>query len=357
MKYWLFLIVIILCLSSFGLADDVLNFSTYMNIVKVSSDKITKIPKISLLKEMISIKNEKCKYTRQWNNYILSPVCLINKQLPNFEYKDVIDNIWADIDWFETIYNDLNKNFVYESTDIYFEWYKSFMPWDDIQKYILINLQKKWKKISIPIKYIYYEKSRELWIFVVGKDLSMLKNCTKQNYNVAINSLDNFLLYPWESLNINKHIAYLPWYCKWSWPQDLMFFGGVCGFASQLFRIALIHPDIEVVKRYWHSVWLTAYYGDDVYGDDAAIYENSKQFEIKNNFKDEVYFKVFDRWNYKYLLAITPTKSVKWVNINKTQISNLSAKLEKQIYDKKSWKILDNITFDSKYSSKSSAIR
>ena len=57
------------------------------------------------------------------------------------------------------------------------------------------------------------------------------------------------------------------------------------------------------------------------------------------------------------MLAITPTKPVKWVNINKTQISNLSAKLEKQIYDKKSWKILDNIIFDSKYSSKSSAIR
>jgi len=61
-------------------------------------------------------------------------------------------------------------------------------------------------------------------------------------------------------------------------------------------------PDIEIVKRYPHSIRLVPYYSDYVFGDDAAIYEMSKQFEIKNNSNHTTYFKVLKQDNASYLV-------------------------------------------------------
>jgi hypothetical protein len=357
MRYLIWLIIISLCTLSFGLTDEIVNFSDYMKNINTLSVYSKKIPKISLLKKLILVKDEKCEYQITWNNYVLSPICLLRKEFPNVPYKTIIDKIRSDLDWFNEIYNDSSKNFIYESTIPLFQSYKSFMPKSDRQKYLLASLQQQWKKISIPEKYIYYEKSKEFWFFVVRKDLSLLKPCTKQNYKVALNSFDNFILSPWKTINLNEYISYLPWYCKWTWPKNLMFYGWVCWFASQLFRTSLINPDIEIVKRSWHSVWLTAYYSDYIYWDDAAIYQNNKQFEIKNNSDKEIYFKVLDKWEFNYFVAIMPEKSSKWVNINKVQIWDLSAQVIKETYDMESWKIKNNQVFDSRYDSKNDAVR
>ena len=51
---------------------------------------------------------------------------------------------------------------------------------------------------------------------------------------------------------------------------------------SQLFRVSLINPDIVINKRYPHNEWFVQYYWENIWGDDAAVYEYSKQFEIKN---------------------------------------------------------------------------
>jgi vancomycin resistance protein YoaR len=51
---------------------------------------------------------------------------------------------------------------------------------------------------------------------------------------------------------------------------------------AQVFRTALIHPSIAIVKRRPHNERFVQYYGAEVGGDDAAVYEMSKQFEIKN---------------------------------------------------------------------------
>ncbi len=357
MKYLILLIIMLLYTLSFGLTDEIVNFSDYMKNINTLSVYSKKIPKISLLKKLILVKDEKCEYQITWNNYLLSPVCLLRKEFPDIPYKTIINKIWPDLEWFNEIYNDSSKNFIYESTIPFFQWYKSFMPKSDRHKYLLASLQQQGKRLLIPEKYIYYEKSKELWFFVVRKDLSLLKPCTKQNYKVALNSFDNFILSPWKTINLNEYISYLPWYCKWTWPKNLMFYGGVCWFASQLFRTSLINPDIEIVKRSWHSVWLTSYYSDYIYWDDAAIYQNNKQFEIKNTSDQEMYFKILDEWEFNYLIAISPKKSSKWVNINKTQIWNLSAQVIKEIYDIESGKIKNNQIFDSVYSSKNDAVR
>lgn len=357
MKYSIWFIIILFCMLSFSLADDIVSFSDYTKNMNTLTIYSKKIPKISLLKKLVLIKDEKCEYRKNWNNYILSPVCLLKKSLPEIPYKTIVNKIWEDLDGFNAIYNDSSENFTYESTTPFFQWYKSIMPKSDRQKYLLASLQQQWKKISIPEKYIYYEKSKELWFFVVRKDLSLLKKCTKQNYKVALSSFDNFILASWEVVNLNKHISYLDWYCKWTWPQDLMFYGWVCWFASQLFRTSLINPDLEILKRSWHSVWLTAYYSDYIYWDDAAIYQNNKQFEIKNNSEDEIYFKTLDKWDFNYFVAIMPEKPSKGINISKVQIWSLSAQVVKETYDIESWKIRDNQVFDSSYNSRNAAVR
>lgn len=357
MKYLIWFVIIFVFTLSFGFAQDTLTFSQYMKNINTLSVYGKKLPKISLLNKLILIKDQKCEYIMDWKNYILTPVCLLRKEFPDIPYKKLVDEIWSDIDWFDRTYNDSSEKFTYESTNPFFDWYKSIMPKSDRQKYLLASLQEQGIKISIPEKYLYYEKSKNLWFFVVSKDLSLLKPCTKQNYKVALNSFDNFILSAWETMNLNKHISYLDWYCKWSGPKDLMFYGWVCWFASQLFRTSLISPDIEVVKRYWHSVRLTAYYSDYIYWDDAAIYQNNKQLEIKNTSNQEMYFKVLDKWDFNYFVAIVPQKSSQWVNITKKQIWNLSAQVVKEVFDISSWKIKTTKVFDSRYDSKNWAVR
>jgi vancomycin resistance protein YoaR len=70
-------------------------------------------------------------------------------------------------------------------------------------------------------------------------------------------------------------------------------------------------PTIEITKRYPHSEWLVPYYSDYVFGDDAALYQMSKQLEIKNIGSDEMYFKVLEKGNGNYFVIITPKKTNK----------------------------------------------
>lgn len=90
-----------------------------------------------------------------------------------------------------------------------------------------------------------------------------------------------------------------------------MFYGGVCGAATQLFRASLLSPQISIIKRYGHSQRLVPYYSEYVFGDDAAIYEMSKQFEIKNQSLNEVYIKYLQKNGGVYLAIITPEKDTK----------------------------------------------
>lgn len=101
---------------------------------------------------------------------------------------------------------------------------------------------------------------------------------------------------------------------------------------AQLFRTAIIHPSIEIVQRHPHNEWFVQYYGEDVGGDDAAIYQMSKQFEIKNAGQNDIYFRTKKVEDETFLVAISP-RSSQWVEIKKETLSDLSAKLERKIWD------------------------
>ncbi len=62
-----------------------------------------------------------------------------------------------------------------------------------------------------------------------------------------------------------------------------MFYQGICGVSSMAFRASILDPDITITKRSSHAKWYAQYYGKKVVGDDASMYEDIKEFEIRND--------------------------------------------------------------------------
>jgi vancomycin resistance protein YoaR len=54
-------------------------------------------------------------------------------------------------------------------------------------------------------------------------------------------------------------------------------------------------PDITVLERAGHTKWRALYYGSNIMGDDAAMYENSKKFIIRNDFDTSIYFIAYEK--------------------------------------------------------------
>ena len=119
-------------------------------------------------------------------------------------------------------------------------------------------------------------------VFSSFKDISMLDACTKHNYLLAFEQLDGKVINPWESFNFNAFLTNLRGYCTGRGAKTFSFYGGVCGVASQLFRAWLSSPQVRIDKRRGHNDRYMQYYGSEVEGDDAAVYEQSKQFVFTN---------------------------------------------------------------------------
>jgi hypothetical protein len=52
---------------------------------------------------------------------------------------------------------------------------------------------------------------------------------------------------------------------------------------------------LEIPKRWGHNDWYSAYYGEKVQGDDASVYETSKQLIVKNPSASDVVIKTFQQ--------------------------------------------------------------
>lgn len=335
-------------------AGNIMNFSDYQKEVKTITTE--KISKTKALQEIIQAKNIPCEYTAEKEDmYIISPSCLLKDELPQIGFKDAIDYLWPYIDSFNMVYNDTSQTFSYQWTTPIFKKNYEILPRTLEEKLTLSRLQNKWEKLRIHKSSLAYQTIKKANFYTVYKDTSILKRCTKQNYTIALNKIDGTMLWVWETLNINKEIMKLKWYCKWSGPQNLLFYGWVCGFATQLFRASLLVPAIEITKRYAHNERLVPYYSDYVFWDDAALYQMNKQLEIKNIWKNEVYFKALDKGNANYFVIIIPEKDNKWVTIKKTQKKGLSSEVKREIYQGNVDMIIKKDSFISTYIKKTYA--
>jgi vancomycin resistance protein YoaR len=196
----------------------------------------------------------------------------------------------------------------------------------------LLELAKKGKEVSFSKEELARYLSQDLSFFVTKKDTDLQSPCNVKNYSLALERIDTLLLAPGEHFNANRALAQVRGYCTGRGEANFLFYGGVCGMTAQLFRTALLHPAIEIVQRYPHNEWFVQYYGEQVGGDDAAIYEMSKQFEIKNAGTSDIYFRTKKQGNETFLVAINP-RNAQWVEIKKETLSNLSATLERTIWE------------------------
>ena len=171
-------------------------------------------------------------------------------------------------------------------------------------------------------------------VFSSFKDISMLDACTKHNYLLAFEQLDGKIIQPGESFNFNHFLAKLKGYCTGRGAKTFTFYGGVCGVASQLFRAWLSSPQVRIDKRRGHNDRYMQYYGSEVEGDDAAVYERSKQFVFTNISDSPFLIKTEETSDHTKLFFITEAKAVDQhrVTIDKTKITPLTVDLSKKIY-------------------------
>jgi hypothetical protein len=129
---------------------------------------------------------------------------------------------------------------------------------------------------------------------------------------------------------VNKRVAYRLGYCQ-AGDTDNVFFWGVCGAATQIFRIGLLHPDISIVEREPHQIRYSQYYGETIWGDDAGIAQFYKNLTIKNSSSYPLYFKYNDKTPNEYveIVAISPTQHYASLatTITKQQLGPLEAQV------------------------------
>ncbi len=340
---------------SFAQEESIISFSQYQKSLDTIAKMKTTIHQIKLINKMKEIQDKKCFIEESWTNYILSPICLLEKKLPQMSVPEAWEELKENLYGFTNTYNEKLTEFTYEwATPLIKNIGEiEIIPKKNIQKAFLVHLEEQGKKISIPKKIIAKELFLTYTFYVTKKNTTTLKPCTKQNYIVAFSSMDNVQIKAGETFTINDHISYLPGYCKWRWPQNLKFYWWVCWFATQVFRTSLLMPNIDILTRYAHSIWLVPYYSDYVFADDATIYEDSKKLIIKNTWSETIYFKIMEKQNYTYLIAILPEKSKEWVIITKKETGQLAGEVTKKTYKIKNEKeITDTAIFKAKYSSK-----
>jgi hypothetical protein len=332
-------------------AEDIIDFDVFQKQAK--QENISKMPKIQQLKYIRYINQKECFYAKEDTDmYIITPSCLFGNKLPQVPLTQALEIIWPHIEAFNTIYNESAQSFVYEWTNPILNKTYDILPKTIAEKIALAKAEKENKKIKISIYALAVESIKQANFYVVYRDISPLKRCTKQNYFVALNALNNKVIQPGETLNLNQEIANAQGYCKGSGRKDLMFYGGVCGASTQLFRASLLSPQVTISKRYGHSQRIVPYYSEYIFGDDAAMYEMSKQFEIKNQSNNELYIKHLEKNGGVYLAIITPQKDKKWVIINKFETQKLKATVEKNIYEREPKNIIDEQKFLSTYTQK-----
>lgn len=296
--------------------------------------------------------DSECKYSFSDGIYTIDASCVLQNKLPELTLEEIINEVWNQISDFSEYYHPFDSSFDYHGAIPLFEseW-SPYLQDSDESKNLLIKAIKRREKIRFSYNELAKYYANKLSYFVSDKDLTNLWNCTRQNYLLALESMDNYILKPGQSFNVNQKLRWIKWYCKWRSDTNYSFYGGVCGMVSQLFRISLINPDILIKKRFSHNEWFIQYYGDIVWWDDAAVYERSKQFEIENIWNSDIIFKIRHNDNHSVMVAISEP-SEKWVNISRKFINwrETAIHLEKTIYQKvqknlDSNEILDWITF------------
>lgn len=298
-----------------------------------------------------------CSYTLSAWIFKINAVCIQQKQLPQLTLVDIVNEVRNQIEWFSWYYDAHSPSFnYYWATPIFSTKWSPYLQWNEESEQLISGAIEKRKKITFTYNELAQYYAQHLSYFVADKDLTNLWRCTRKNYLIALDWMDWVIMNPWDVFNANVKLGLLRWYCEWASEWSFSFYGGVCGMVSQLFRVSLLDPEIIVNSRFPHNERFVQYYWETVWGDDAAVYEYSKSFEIKNLSNSDIIFKTRHEWNKSIFVAISwPTH--KWVNISKENIDGreTAVHLNKSVYESNT--LMREENFDSYYSRKTYEIR
>lgn len=240
----------------------------------------------------------------------------------------------------------------------------SRIQWEtmDISQALLWSPQRRWDDSDVfnwlMRAHIYNQRINEIiskytW-YVSDRYIDNYGSCSRQNFMRAFDEFGTIVLQPGQSFNVNKLLAWLDGYCTGASDEndldrEYMFYQWVCGFSTQVWRNALINPYLETTRRQAHGNWWQAYYGDEIVGDDAAIYEMDKQLEIRNASDMPIYMRTLDVDGKKYLLSVVPTQSDRVVDITRESIGRLTGRVTRVISNKETGKEVDRDSYVSHY--------
>lgn len=330
--------------------DFSVSFDSFVSDIVLVENYKKEISLVKFFNDFNKIKNNKCKVKDNGTFVTVSPICLLDT---NSNFSLSIDKslsyLLPWLQWFNNYYDNGYSFSYYPTTPLYeysvFDKYKQYKS-SLHEKIVISYMENNAKTINID-KWVFSKFMFDQFSFyVVPTYTTNRSNCSLTNYRLAISKLEWLELKSWEELNLNSLISYDNRACKWTLGNNYMFFGGSCGASTQLFRLSLLMPSLDVVERHGHSKWWAYYYWEQIMGDDAAMFQNSQRFIVKNSFDTSIYFKVYEQWEFSYLVWVLPRKDNSYVEINKN-ISWLSSSVYKKIYI---WNELNNTyQFNSRY--------
>lgn len=244
---------------------------------------------------------------------------------------DVVDTLFPYITHISNYYVVDENEFSYTNADATIRFINEFDPQSLTLTHKAVTQQEvdKLTKALYALPYITF--------YAAKRDISTYGACRKKNYLLALSALDKQELKPKERLNMNKVISELDGRCSdLSEGRPYMFYEGACGASTLLFWNALLNPNIIVTKRLAHRHWYPAFYGSEIRGDDAVMYELAKQFEIKNNWKEDVYFRTWvSPWGSYVLLSASFHDKSTYVKITREVVGNRQGRIERNVYNTK----------------------
>ena len=333
-------------------ANDVFEFNAFLDDIETAENAKNNINIFSYINQIDELKKENCIIQNYENYSYISPVCLL-KNINYLSTNKALEYLVGNLNAFYDVYQQDSYYFRYTATEPSF-WYSVYdrysqNKWTIYEKLAILYRTKKDRMIKIDNEILAKMMFENYSFYSVPTNLANRWPCSLINYKLAISKLNWLELKAWETLDLNKLISNDPRSCRWNSTKSFLFYWWSCWASSQLFRLSLIMPDITVLDRAWHAKWWALYYWANIMWDDAAMYENSKKFIIRNDFDTSIYFIAYEKWNYVYLVWIVPEIVDEYVEVIKN-VNWYRSSVFKQIYNKY-WTLIWSYQFDSVYSS------
>lgn len=346
LSLWLFRL-----LWSFSFANEYLDFSNFVEDMQKTYETYPMLTTQMASEMTKDMYNYQC-YIQYFDTYVVvSPICFVENGWLSWDTEKSLDYLFDDFQYFFDEYSENSYNFYYNAIQPYYidDLFNSYVVyyWSLYEKVVASEREKNDKLIRIDNSTFAKIIFKNYSFYVVPTYLAGRWPCSLNNYRIAVEKLNWYYMAPWEQLTLNDLIKNNPKSCKWKSTQSFLFYGWSCGSSTQLFRLSLIMPYLTTIERSNHSKWRALYYWINIMWDDAAMYQNSERFTVRNDFDVPIYFRVYEQWDVSYLVWIVPKKVFEYVEIFK-ETTWLKSSVSKWIFDVK-WNILDFAQYDSRY--------